>query len=367
MKLHKLLITGGHPTPALAVIDEILAHHPGIRVTFVGRRNVNTRERANSLEYQEVIARKIQFTHTSTMRGKRGVIELPYRTLQSIELLQTEKPDAVLSFGGYIGVPICIAAYLLKIPVFLHEQTMRPGTANIRLAKIASKVMISFPQTQKYFDKKKTVVTGNPIRQQMFHVSSTAKFAYLLKPIILVQGGNLGSHSVNIHIFSILPKLVEKYSVIHQVGNVKEFGDWENAQETHLSLPNELKNRYFPIQHLSTQEMAEAYAQAEIVISRSGASTITELIALRKPAVLIPLPWSAHGEQLAQAKLLAEAGVAEIFDQEKSSKELLGCIQKIADHVQSYSDHYDSFAQIYDPQAAEKILHTIRETLSTYP
>ena len=367
MKLHKLLITGGHPTPALAVIDEILTQYPSIRVTFVGRRNVNSLERAISLEYAEVIDRKIHFIHTPAKRGNKGIVELPYRTLQSIDLLQTEKPDAVLSFGGYIGVPICIAAYLLKIPIFLHEQTLRPGTANIRLAKIATKVMVSFPQTIKYFDKKKTVVTGNPLRQQMFHVSPTTKFAHLSKPIILVQGGNLGSHSVNLHIFSILSKLIEKYSVIHQIGNVKEFGDWENAQEAHLSLPNEFKNRYFPIQHLSTQEMAEAYSQAEIVISRSGASTITELIALRKPAVLIPLPWSAHGEQLAHAQLMAEAGVAEMFEQENSSKELLGCIQKIAEHVQSYSDHYDSFAQIYDPQAAEKILHTIRETPSTHP
>lgn len=364
MKLHKLVVTGGHPTPALAVIDEIQKNHPGLNITFVGRRFVNSRERANSLEYQEVVARKVNFIHTHAKRGGRGTVELPYRTLECISVLQKEKPDAVLSFGGYIGVPIVLAAYFLKIPVFLHEQTIRPGTANLRLARLATKVMVSFPQTIDYFGRNKTVVTGNPLRSALFHTTTSSKFSHIQKPVILVQGGNLGSHSVNMHIFTILPQLVEKYSIIHQVGNVKQYGDWESAQETHLSLSNELKHKYFPVQHLSTPEMAEAYARADLVVARSGASTVSELIALHKPAVLIPLPWSAHGEQMAHAKLLAGAKVAVIFDQAKPSNELFSSIQHVADNVQSYIDHYETFAQVHDPQAAEKILHTIRETLA---
>ncbi len=118
------------------------------------------------------------------------------------------------------------------------------------------------------------------------------------------------------------------------------------------------------MQHLATKDMAEVYERADIIISRSGASTITELIALRKPAVLIPLPWSAHGEQEAHAKLLADAHVAEIFDQESTSDELLTCIQKIGNNVQSYSANFELLTNIYDPQAAKKILRTILETLS---
>jgi UDP-N-acetylglucosamine--N-acetylmuramyl-(pentapeptide) pyrophosphoryl-undecaprenol N-acetylglucosamine transferase len=365
MQLHKLLITGGHPTPALAVIDEIQAHHPSIQVTFVGRRNVNSRERSNSFEYQEVTLRKISFIHTSTKRGNRGVLELPYRTLQCVEILQSVRPDAVLSFGGYIGVPVSIAASLLKIPLFLHEQTIHPGTANIRLARLATKVMVSFPGSEKYFEKSKVVLTGNPLRMQLFEKPPTSRFAHLPPPVIFVQGGNLGSHSVNAHIFALLPQLVEKYSIIHQVGNVKQYGDWEHAQEAHLSLPDTDRSRYLPFQHLSTEHMADAYAQATLVISRSGANTVTELIALRKPAVLIPLPWSAHGEQKEHAILLSKAQVAEVFDQDHSSKELLSCIQKTMNNVQSYEDHYDSLAQIYNTQASEKILRVIRQALSS--
>ena len=111
--------------------------------------------------------------------------------------------------------------------------------------------------------------------------------------------------------------------------------------------------------------MADAYAHATLVISRSGANTVTELIALRKPAVLIPLPWSAHGEQKEHANLLSQAQVAEVFEQDHSSKELLTCVQKTMNNVQSYLDHYDSLTQIYNTQASEKILRVIRQTLSS--
>lgn len=320
---------------------------------------MNVREKADSLEYQEVSARNIRFIHTAAKRGSRGMVELPYHTLECISLLKKEKPDVILSFGGYISVPVCVAAYLLRIPFFLHEQTIRPGTANIRLARLATKVMVSFRQTAHYFEKDKVIVTGNPLRKNIVQNISSAKFSHLAPPIILVQGGNLGSHSINTHIFELLPQLVTKYSVIHQVGNVKEFGDWERAQETHLSLPDELKQRYFPVHHLTTGEMSEAYARADMVVSRSGASTITELIALKKPAVLIPLPWSAHGEQLAHAELLSQGGAAELFHQDTPSAQLLSCIQKIMNNVQSYIARYDQFNSIYDSQAAQKILKVI--------
>lgn len=297
MKLGKLLITGGHPTPALAVVDEIREEYPALSITFVGRRYVNLRETANSLEFQEVFARKIPFIHLSMERGVWGMCALPWFLVVSLRILHIEKPDAILSFGGYISVPICIAGYLLGIPVFLHEQTMSPGTANTWLAHLATRVMVSFSDTVKYFDRRKVLVTGNPLRKRIFNRAGTANFAHLPKPILLVIGGNLGSHSINVHILKLLPQLLTHYSVIHQVGNVKEYRDWETVQEAHLALPRELRGRYHPMQHLATKDMAEVYERADIIISRSGASTITELIALRKPAVLIPLPWSAHGEQ----------------------------------------------------------------------
>jgi len=359
MKLRTLLITGGHPTPALAVIDEIREHFPLLQVLFVGRRYVNAREKADSFEYQEVSARNVRFFHSAAARGNRGMVELPYRTLECTTLLKKHKPEAILSFGGYISAPVCLAAYVLKIPFFLHEQTIRPGTANIHLARLATKVMVSFYQTARYFEKDKVIVTGNPIRKNIVQNVATPKFSHFLHPTILVLGGNLGSHSINTHIFALLPQLAQKYSVIHQVGNIQQFGDWERAQEALLSLPDALKKRYFPVHHLTTDEMSEAYRRADMVISRSGASTITELIALKKPAVLVPLPWSAHGEQLAHAELLFQGGVAELFHQDRPSSQLLSCIQKIMNNVQSYTTHYDQFTSIYDPQAAQKILQTI--------
>jgi len=359
MKVNKLLIIGGHPTPALAVIDELRRKYSQIQIDFVGRRFVNNHERNDSFEYKEIQDRSIQFIPFTSGRGVLGIVQLPFTILKAIKILHKLKSDAILSFGGYISVPICIAGYLLHIPYFLHEQTAIPGYANIRLSAFARRIMVSFPQTIKYFDSSKTIVTGNPLRRTLFEAVSKTKTAKIRKPVIFVNGGNLGSHSINIHIFNILNELLEKYTVIHQVGNIQEYGDWDKAQDIRINLPKKLFTRYIPLQHLSTADMAKAYSESDMTVSRSGANTITELIALRKPAVLIPLPWSARGEQQAHAKLLASAHATITFNQNELSKSLLVCIQKVIDNVQSYTDNYDTLQHIYVPEASTRIIQTI--------
>lgn len=359
MKPIKLLITGGHPTPALAVIDYLQSQNLDTSILFVGRRYVNSREHEDSFEYTEVMSRHIPFIHFSAERKLRGLIELPKKLVRALNIIRQEKPDRVLSFGGYVSVPICLAAHILHIPVFLHEQTLRPGVANVWIGKVSKKIMVTFPQTTSYFDKRKVVVTGNPVREAILHASYGGEFKQLRRPILFINGGNLGSHSINTHIYALLPELLTQFSVIHQVGNIQEYDDWEKAEETKAKLPTGLRDQYVIKQHLSTVEMGQALRQATIIVSRSGANTTMELIALHKPAVLIPLPWSARGEQQAQAQLLADAGTAEIFDQYESSDQLLVCIQKVADRVQSYIDHYESLDKFHQPKAAEYIAKTV--------
>lgn len=354
-----MLITGGHPTPALAVIDEARASRLPVSFLFAGRRRVNPHEPAQSLEYQEVFARKIPFVNSNAQRGWRGIVRLPLSIIEAVLLLRHSRPSAVLSFGGYVGVPFCIAGYLHGIPVYLHEQTIRPGLANVHLARIARAVMISFPETRSFFPRSKVVQTGNPVRRALTAPGSGGSFDDLPGPVILVLGGNMGSHSINVHIFGILSQLLERYSVIHQIGNIGQYDDWERAQEHHLALPAHQRSRYVPIQHLATADIAQVYGMSTCIVCRSGASTVMELIALRKPAVLIPLPWSAFDEQAQHAKLLSQAGVAVTFDQSRESDELLASIQMIVDHVQSYISHYDALSHLYEPHAAKKILDTI--------
>lgn len=359
MKVNKILITGGHPTPALAVIDYVQASFPDVRLVFVGRRHANPQEKMDSFEYQEVLGRKIPFVNFAAERGIRGVVELPQRFLQALSMLRDEKPDVVLSFGGYLSVPVCFTAFVLGIPIYLHEQTLCPGIANEWIGKIAQKIMVSFPQAGASFDPKKTIMTGNPIRNTILDVRELGKFGTLQKPVLFVNGGNLGSHSINTHIFALLPQLTQRFSIIHQLGNIQEYGDWQKATRAQSKLPPELRDRYVIQKHLTSDEMGKAFACADIVVSRSGANTTMELIALRKPAVLIPLPWSARNEQRAQAELLSEAGAALIFDQYGDSAQLLMHIQTVYEHVQSYIDHYESLHTLYQPKAAEHIAKTI--------
>lgn len=360
MVIERLLITGGHPTPALAVIDEIKKTDSHVKdVLFVGRRYVNNSERNNSFEYQEVTARKVPFIHFDAARGFFGLLQLPVRVIQSLIILSEYRPNAILSFGGYLSVPICVAAAVKRVPIFLHEQTLRPGRANRMLSSISRKVMISFPQTAEYFDKKKVILTGNPVREALKNSPRDHKFSSLRGPIIFINGGNLGSHSVNTHIFKILPNLVSDYTVIHQVGNIQEYGDWEYATELQLALPRKHQERYLPFHHLSTLDIAAAYKYADAIVCRSGANTIMELIALAKPAVLIPLPWSAFEEQRFHAKLLSDAGVCELFEQSGSGKQLMKSIQKVISNVQSYIHRYESLTHFYIPEAASLILETL--------
>ena len=365
-KLHTLLVTGGHPTPALAVIDALRVHRPRTRIVFVGRRTANEKEKSQTYEYQEISQRGLEFIHSTAKRGDRGLLELPYQIIKNIFLLNTVRPNAVLSFGGYISVPVCIAAYLLRIPFFLHEQTLQPGSANIRLARFACGVMVSYPQTMHHFKHAHVVCTGNPIRQSFRnHSSGKNVFSHLASPIIFILGGNLGSHAINMHVFNLLPKLLTDFSVIHQVGNIKQYNDWDKAMQHHVGLSPELARKYLPIEHLNSHDISQAYQVADLVVSRSGASTTTELIARKKPAVLIPLPWSAYGEQKKHALLLADAHAAIIFDQDKPSDELFACIQTMHKNVQSYSNAYDSIAHFYDPQATQKIIRTLEKALVT--
>ncbi len=361
MHTRTILITGGHPTPALAVIDEAAKSHPSLRFVFAGRRHVNSRETGQSLEFQEIFDRKISFVEIHARRSWLGALTLPLEIVRAWTILNAVRPDAILSFGGYVGVPVCIAAYMRGIPIYLHEQTMRPGLANRRLALIARRVMVSFEDTMSYFSAQKVVCTGNPIRPSLLTHTKSKVFTDLTPPVILVVGGNLGSHSVNTHIFSILKELLKHCSVIHQVGNIEQYDDWGTAQSLHLSLPDDVRARYAPIQHLATSDIASVYRVADCIVSRSGASTVMELIALSKPAVLIPLPWSAYGEQSAQAELLAGASVAEIFRQDEQSTALLDRIKKVLENVQSYTRHYEALRTVFKPHAASHILDIVTD------
>lgn len=361
----KLLITGGHITPALAIIDEVLnKKHSDIDIIFVGRKHTSLSRKEISLEYQEIHSRKIRFidleagrlTRILSLKIFKNLLKLPKGYVQAFKILRKEKPDIILTFGSYIGLPIAICGWLLSIPVYVHEQAVHPGLANQLIGQFASQIFVSFPESREFFDKKKTVVSGNPVRKQIFEVIKKPLSITKSLPVIYITGGSLGSHSINKLIKPILRSLLKHYFVIHQTGNVAEYHDYDTFKEIKHKLPADLRQRYFLKTHFLSDEIGYIYSVADLVIGRSGANTFFELVALHKPAIFIPLPWSANREQQKHAEIFRAAGTGEVFDQEGDSQNFLGMIINIVDNIHSYKENFKNLDELYKHNAVQIIL-----------
>ncbi len=366
--LMKLLITGGHTTPALACLDEMVNDNLA-DVIFVGRKYNTDREKTLTFEYSEVTARNVLFIHLLAGRMTRmfslknlvSMALIPIGFLHAFLIVTRYKPDRVLSFGGYIALPVCAIAYLLRIPVYTHEQTIQPGMTNRFIAAFAKKVFVSFSETTPYFPEGKVVITGNPVRKVVHKVINKPFIIDKNHKVIYITGGSLGSHSINGHVKNIIPSLLKKYTVIHQTGNVKEYHDYEDLIRLRSSLPSSLQERYVLRLHITGSEIGFVYSTADLVISRSGANTFSELIALQKPALLIPLPWSANGEQSRQAQILKEHNVAEVFNQYDRSSQLLALVQKMMNNIDQYRQNYNKLSSYIYPDAAKKIISEVTQ------
>lgn len=346
----KILITGGHITPALAVIDE-LKKDTSINIVVVGRDHSFESRSVQNKNISFIPINPGRFTRIISLKSIMNVLQFPIGIIRAMSIVSKENPDKILCFGGYIALPVAIAGWLFQIPVYTHEQTLIPGITNKFISNFAKKTFISFPESASYF-KRTTMVTGNPLRKEVLKIREKIVEFKKNKPVIYVTGGSLGAHSLNIHIEHILPELLKKYYVIHQTGDVTEFQDFQRLS----SIKNE---NYYVFKHVLENQLGYIYSCADIVVCRSGANTIMELIALKKPAVLVPLPWSAHKEQDAQAKLLEKQGAAEIFMQRENSLKLYECIEQIYDKREEYKKNYSKLISYYHPEAAAVIAHEI--------
>ncbi len=236
-------------------------------------------------------------------------------------------PDVVVSKGGYASVPVVLAAWLLRIPVIIHESDARPGRANLVAAKFAAKVAISFDSAAKYFPanvQKKIARTGIPIRKALLRVEAERAQQYLgLErgvPTILILGGSQGAVKINETVLSSLPELIAFANVIHQTGPAN-FKNVEAVGQVVLK-DNPLAARYHPINYLDQVSMQRVASVADIVISRAGANSIAEIGLWKKPAILIPIPESISHDQRMNAYAYAQTGAAIVLEEGNLSPHL---------------------------------------------
>lgn len=299
--------TAGHVTPNIALLPRL--KELGYDVHYIGSYN----------GIEKTLMEGCQIPYYGISSGKlRRYFDLknfsdPFKVLKGFseasKLLKKLKPDVVFSKGGFVSVPVVIAAKQLRIPVIIHESDMTPGLANKLSIPAASKVCCNFPETISHLPKGKAVLSGSPIRQELLTGDRTKALQFTglsgTKPVLLIIGGSLGSVVVNEAVRSILPKLLKKFEIIHLCGKGK-------LDQTLTAL-----NGYVQYEYIS-DELKDLFALSDIVISRAGANSICEFLALRKPALLIPLSSAAsRGDQILNAHSFEKQGYASVLEEEQ--------------------------------------------------
>ena len=311
--------TGGHLFPGLALGEEVKTRHPRNDVLFVGSaRGIEAREVPKAGYPLELI--DVGPLKRMGMQGFfRGLVRIPRALWQSMRILRRFDPDVVVGVGGYSSGPVLIAAWLLRKPTAIQEQNALPGFTNRTLGWFVDAIFIAFPQAESSFPIRKTHLLGNPIRRAFLD-------NYLhTKPAsdrlgILVTGGSQGAHALNLRVAEALellaPQIGRRIQVLHQTGakdQAEIAARYEKLKPTGLSA-----------QAVSfIDDMARAYADADLLVCRAGATTIAELTVCKKPAILVPFPFAADDHQTVNARSLVDAGAALLMPEKDLTAESL--------------------------------------------
>lgn len=320
--------TAGHVTPNIALMPAL--RKEGYEISYIGSYE--------GIEKRLIEEQNVPYYGIASGKLRRYFdpknFSDPFKVLkgygQSIKLLKKLKPDVVFSKGGFVSVPVVLAARHCKIPAIIHESDLTPGLANRIAIPRATKVCCNFPETLSYLPKGKAVLTGSPIREELLSGSSDAAFSLCgfddhTKPVILIIGGSSGSRAINTAIRDLLPELIKNYNIIHLCGK----GNLDSSL-------NSIKG-YAQFEY-ANQELADMFALADLVISRAGANAICELLTLRKPNILIPLSAAAsRGDQILNANSFRSQGFSYVLDEESlANTTLLEAIE----HVFAKKDSY---------------------------
>lgn len=347
----KIVLTGGgtagHVTPNLALIPEL--KKAGYEISYIGSYD--------GIEKKLIEDFNIPYYGVSTGKLRRYLdpknFSDPFRIIKGFaeakKILKKLRPDVVFSKGGFVSVPVVRAAGSLKIPCIIHESDITPGLANKLCIPVAEKVCCNFPETLQYIPESKSILTGTPIRSELTEGSrSRAKELCGFnddKPVVMVFGGSQGAGSINKIIRTALPKLLTNYQIIHICGKDK--------------MDNLLLNQpgYKQFEYLK-EDLKDVFALADVVISRAGANSICELLALRKPNLLIPLPATAsRGDQLLNAASFESQGFSLVIREEDlDEKSLMETLQKLYNERQIFIDAMNKSSQMQPALTIMKLI-----------
>jgi len=331
--MKRIILTGGgtagHVTPNIALLSNL--QELGYDIHYIGSYN--------GIEKDLITPLGIPYHGISSGKLRRYFslqnFTDPFRVIKGFwearKLIRELQPDVIFSKGGFVTVPVVLAGKRNKVPVIIHESDMTPGLANKLSFPSATRICCNFPETLSHLPTEKAVLTGSPIRQELFQGNLERAQLHCgfaaAKPVILVMGGSLGSVAINTAIRLALPELLTQFQVIHLCG--------KNKLDTSL---NDLEG-YAQFEYIQ-DELSDFFALADIVISRAGANAICELLALQKPNLLIPLSKNAsRGDQILNARSFEEQGFSMVLEEEELTKEaLLEAIHTLYQERESFTD-----------------------------
>lgn len=350
--------TGGHLFPGIAVARELemMFEKPGI-LFVVGHKRIES-EILSHYGYKVASIDVEGLKGRGWKKGLKVLIKLPKSIFQSVSLIRDFSPALVLGMGGYSAGPACLAAKFLGLKTAIHEQNSYPGLTNRLLSRIVDRIFISFETSREGFKPRPSVLTGNPVRNELF-TSDGKKAEHSDRFTILVVGGSQGARAVNRAFAEALVSLNKKGKypeVIHQTGKI----DHEQVLEDYRC--KNLKGEVVPF----IEDMVNAYNRADLVVSRAGATTVFELAASGKPSVLIPYPHAANNHQEMNALSLVKAGGAEMIRQKDLTGEVMArVLTKYMDDRQALNEMGKNAQKIGRPDAAKIIVDQLLEMAKT--
>lgn len=350
--------TGGHIYPALALSSLILEMHPHADILFIGA--------GKKIEYDEIAVKGYKYKKIKA-RGFKRAFNIDLLTsivctiigfFESIRIIYKFKPNVVLLMGGYISIPVLFAAKLLNVPIIIHEQNVLPGMATKLASHFAFKVAVSFDESIKYLKRKDNIyVTGNPVRREILNADRSASIKELCldpsKKIVLIVGGSQGAHSINKAVLEMLPNLKgTSIFVIHITGE-RDY-EWMKEQITNKEFFYRLYS-YLP-------DMSKVLSVADIIVSRAGATILSEISSRGIPAILIPYPYASENHQVLNAEVFEKNRAAIVLQDHQLSK-LPNLIKSLIDDEKKRYEMSFKSRKLHKENAGIKLMELINEAV----
>ena len=346
--------TGGHLFPGIAIAKEFMARNSATRVIFISTGNRLERTVLSKAGFD---LRSIQ---VAGIKGRgiwdqiKSVLKIPGAILAAMGLLKNFSPDLTVGLGSYSAGPVVTGAWLMRIPIVIHEQNIWPGITNRILSRCADRIYISFENTKSSLNPHKVYWTGNPVRPELLACAdrpkdATAQEIRQARFTVLIIGGSQGAHRINLAMIAALGHLqhAERLHFVHQTGEADE----EAVSQAYRGNKVSAQARSF------FDNMAEQYRQADLIICRAGATTVAEITALGKAAIFIPFPYAADNHQMLNAADLASDGAAEIIEEKELTGELLSKkIEHYLDHPEALDGMAARARRYGKPEAAKNIV-----------